>query len=284
MKTRHVGALLASVFAVAQLGCEGSALEGPSGSPPADVLVDSSDSTAPDDTAGDAIEDVAETTDDAADAGDTGPDVVAPDPEWEAVPLGDLGQVGGVAVVSATEAYATSGPRVLRYNGATWAAFGEPDPDRAVHGVYSDGAVVIVVGEGGLIARRPTSGGAWSVDETGETADLYAIAGRSATDLVAVGDDGAVLRSTESGWDKRHSRTSLRLRGVWIDPATTGDEDVYAVGSNGQLVEQVGGVLRGTQIAASAAVLSGFTRLEDGTLIAVGSQHTLTAKRPNSPA
>lgn len=283
MKTRHVGALLASVFAVAQLGCEGSRLEGPFSSP-ADVLVDTTDTTPPDDVTPDVDPDTAETVDDTTDATDTGPDIVVPDPEWEAVPLGDLGQIGGVAVVSATEAYATSGPRVLRFNGATWAAFGEPDPERDVHGVWSDGALVVVVGEGGLIARRPTSGGAWTVDTTEETVDLYAVAGRSASDLVAVGDDGAVLRSTESGWEKRHARTSLRLRGVWIDPETTGDEGVYAVGSNGQLVEQVGGVLRGAQIAASAAVLSGFTRLEDGTLIAVGSEHTLTAKRPNSPA
>ncbi len=284
MKTRHVGALLASVFAVAQLGCEGSRLEGTSSAPPADVLVDSTDTMPPDDTTPDDAADTGETADDVADVGDTGPDVVAPDPEWEAVALGDLGRIGGVAVVSATEAYAASGPRVLRFNGATWAAYGEPDPARDVNGVWSDGAVIIAVGADGLVARRPAMGGAWTLDTTEETADLYAVAGRSAEDLVVVGDDGTVLRSTESGWEKRHSRTSLRLRGVWIDPEATGDEGVYAVGSNGQLVEEVGGVLRGTQIAASAAVLSGFTRLEDGTLIAVGSEHTLTAKRPNSPA
>lgn len=284
MKIRLLGAWMGCVVAVASAGCVGSGLEAPHNAP-TDVTPDG---VPPEDGVSDDVADVGDT--DPADGSqeiveDIGPDIVVPDPDWEAVSLGDLGSVGGLSVVSGDEAYAGSGARALRFNGITWAAFGTPDEARVLHGIWSDGSTVVAVGAGGLVARRaagPT--GVWVIEPSGVTADLWAVAGRGPDDLVAVGDDGVVLRFDGETWEKRHERTSMRLRGVAIAPDSEGDAGIRAVGSGGQLVEMVGSTWRGTQIAASASTLSGFAHLADGTLVAVGTQHTLTARRPNAPA
>jgi len=282
MNTRQVGALVASLLAFSLFACEGSRLGAPGAG--GDVSRDTTEDVTGDDVPSDTLGDATDVVQADGTPLDVGPDVVMPVPEWEAVPLGDLGDVGGLMVLSAHEAYAASGTRVLRYNGTSWASFGSPKVETAVHAVWSDGVTLIAVGDGGLIARRTIADGVWTLDDSGSDLDLHAIAGRSATDLTVVGDMAIVLRATGAGWVKKHDRNGLRLRGVWMDPETEGDAGIYAVGSNGQLVSESGGTWRGVQIAASASTLSAFAKLSDGTLLAVGTAHTVTAKRPNSPA
>jgi hypothetical protein len=286
MKIRRTGVWMGCAVALATAGCEGARLEAAVGGG-RDVTDTTDDDVAANDTSDtsdDASNDVtADTVEDTTT--DVGPDVVTPVAEWEALPLGDLGAIDGLAVRGADEAWATSGPRALRFNGVTWAAFGAPDPERNLHGIWSDGTTVIAVGDGGLIARRAAGAeGRWVTETSGVTVALWAIAGRSADDLVVAGDDGVVLRFDGETWEKRHERATLRLRAVDIAPETTGDDGIRAVGSNGQLVERVGDTWRATQIAASASVLSGFGHMVDGTRIAVGTRHTLTALRPNAAA
>jgi hypothetical protein len=297
MRRRSFTPALALAFAVGPLasGCDGSALER-EGAPPSldagsDPDADVSDPDVEDGVGGtDIAAQDAELEPDAS----AGPDATSEEPAWEGVVLGDLGQIDGVAAASADAIWAVSGPRVLRWNGVAWLAFGTPDdpadpadrgdPPRTLRGVWSDGVTVVVVGDGGFIARRLASGaGPWTDETSGVEADLWAIAGRGADDLVAVGDDGLVLRWRGAGWETRHSRPGLRLRGVFAG-AGEGDGGLHAVGSGGQLVEPVGGTWRSTQIARSASTLSGFAVLDDGTLAAVGTAHTLTARRPTAPA
>jgi len=289
MSYRHCPLSLAAVLAALSLGgCEGAglwretaeALDAAADDVTAPAPGEVVDATPPEDALPSDAEGPADDTADAA-----GP--AEETPAWEPVVLGDVGGLDAVAAASADAIWAVSGPRVLRWNGASWLSFGSPAGEEAggaLHGLWSDGVTVVVVGDGGLIARRPASGATpWVREDAGVEVDLWAVAGRGASDLLAVGDEGVILRHTGSGWQKRHERAGLRLRGAFAGPGE-GDANLRAVGSGGQLVEAAGGVWRCTQIARSAATLSGFTALSDGTLLAVGTAHTLTARRPTAPA
>lgn len=202
---------------------------------------------------------------------------------WEGLSLGDLGHVDDVVVVSRSEGYAVSGPRVLRWNGTIWTAFGEPDGTRDLHGVFADkDGLVVVVGDGGLIARHGPTG--WVSETSTVEADLWAVGGRGADDLVAVGAGGVVLRWGGTAWSKVFDRSTIDLGAVWVDQEASGDEGIYAVGSGGQLVSFTTGAWKAQQIAAGSVVLKDVVGLEDGTLVAVGTAHTLTVKKTTAAA
>jgi hypothetical protein len=88
-----------------------------------------------------------------------------PPPEWQLESLGDTGLIEDLTLVSANLGFATSGSRVLRWDGRSWVAYGEPGYDAAgtslVHGVAADATTVVAVGEDGLVATRPVDGGEW---------------------------------------------------------------------------------------------------------------------------
>lgn len=282
-------ALSSALAAPTVLACYGSELGGtapdvPTTAADADATT-SSDAdavTATDATATDATTspdaDVVTTTD----ATTTDADTSVP-PEWESLSLGDIGDVGDVIAVSKTLAYATSGNRVLRWNGATWLAYGEPGGAAAVHGVWAGGGEVVAVGAGGLVARR-ADGGEWDTLDVGTTEDLWDVDGRGGDDLWVVGDKGEVRHWDGAAWTGVFHKDTVDLRSLWVDRDATGGAGVYAVGTGGQLVSQVGDAFKASQIAGGTVVLSDIVAKADGTLVAVGTGHTITAKRTTDPA
>ncbi|PKN58506.1 MAG: hypothetical protein CVU56_05340 [Deltaproteobacteria bacterium HGW-Deltaproteobacteria-14] len=262
------------------LGCSGSAVTG--SFPPSDTedALDV-DTTAPDtsvadgDTAGDTAADAQDASDTAPDGGDT---VVGPTPDWAVVSLGDVGAVRDVFAVSASEAYAVGGPRVLRYNGSGWATWGEPGA-AALHGVWAGDGVVMVVGEGGLVATRAVGADHWDLGESGVTVTLRGIYGRGAGDVWVFGDDATVLHWDGAAWTREFTLPGIALYSAWIAPDTTGHEGVYAVGSGGLVVQYQAGAWRTVQIAAGTAELHDIFGV-DGTLFAVGTGATITVKTP----
>jgi len=280
---RHGAVLCAGLMA-----CGGSALEGvdPNASDTS-TEVDGVDAPDVDETSGEI--DAAEVD---VDRPDTGPDAetdgeveVEVEPaQWGPVALGDEGVVGDVVIVSKTLGFAASGRRVLRWDGRLWSPFGEPG-EGAVHGVWSDGAVVVAVGEAGLAARRAVDGGAWEALAGAPAVTLRAVVGRSEGDVFAAGDDGTVAHWDGAAWATKFTSGVIDLHALWIRPDTSGDAGVFAVGSGGQLVsagDGAGGTWKATQIAAGTVVLEDVIGREDGALIAVGDKHTVTMRRPQA--
>lgn len=280
----------ALVAAVGLVACGGSALEGvgPGGGDTANE-VDAVDTFEDSDTS-EAI-DTSEEVD--TDRPETGSDVetdgevdVGP-AEWEPVALGDEGIVSDVVIVSDRLGFAASGRRVLRWDGRLWSPYGEPGAG-AVYGVWSDGAVVVAVGEGGLAAARAVDGGAWGgaweALAGAPVVTLRAVAGRGPGDVFAAGDDGTVVHWDGAAWTTRFTSGTIDLHALWIRPGTSDDEGVFAVGTGGQLVSAVDGVWKATQIAAGSVVLEDILGRADGTLIAVGDKHTVTMRRPQAGA
>jgi len=265
------------------MACSGSAISGSSGTDtvdPADVEdtsgADDTSVSDAEDTSGDTLADTGDTTSDTTmDTTDTN---VGPPPDWATDSLGDVGVVRDVFAVSSTEAYAVGGPRVLRYNGAGWATWGEPGT-AALHGVWVGDGVAMVVGEAGLIATRALDNGHWEVADSGVDVTRRGIYGRSAEDVWVFGDDATILHWDGASWQSEFELEGIALYSAFIVPGTTEREGVYAVGSGGLLVEYVSGAWRTTQIAANTAELHDIFGV-DGVLFAVGGEATITLKRP----
>ena len=272
-------ALLASA-GLLLLACSGSAVTGRLPSSDTEDALDA-DTTVTDtvvadgDTAGGDASDVQDATDTVPDGTDT---TVGPTPDWGVVSLGDVGEMRDVFAVSATEAYAVGGPRVLRWNGSGWATWGEPGT-AALHGVWVGGGVVMVVGEGGLVATRALGSDHWDLGESGVTVTLRGIYGRGADDVWVFGDDATVLHWDGAAWTKEFTLAGIALYSAWIAPGTSGHEGVYAVGSGGLLVQYQADAWRTVQIAAGTAELHDIFGV-DGTLFAVGTNATITVKTP----
>jgi hypothetical protein len=249
---------------------------------------DTSDTNDPSDTTGD--------TEPGDTTGDTDTDVFVPPPEWQVESLGDLGRIDALELVSAELGFATSGPRVLRWDGRSWLAYGEPGraqseagETREVHGVGSDGALVAAVGEGGLIAVRPVDGGEWALVEGGPEVDLYAAVMRGGRLFVA-GDGGTVasialadLSEDAPTFTTHFTSPNFSGRALWADPTKSDDEGVHGVTTGGYHVFRDGSTWRSLQAAANVTLLD-IVGLANGDLVAVGDGHTVTIKRTNSPA
>lgn len=279
--SRALGLFFVVVTGLVVGGCSGSALRGQADGGGGDTIGDTSAADALDatdtGTAGDTAADATDAADtlDAADTADTS---VPPVLDWESRSLGDVGVVSDVFAVSATEAYAVSGPRVLRYNGRGWATYGEPGP-AALYGVWADESVVIVVGSGGAVARRARGAARWEVEATGVEADLHGVYARSPDDLWAAGDDATIVHWDGSAWSEAFSLDGIDLRSLFIVAGSVGEDGVLAVGTGGQLVSYQAGVWFPQQIASGSAVMNDIFGV-DGTLFAVGTEATLTMKEP----
>lgn len=225
--------------------------------------------------------------------GDTDTEVFVPPPEWQVESLGDLGTIDALELVSANLGFATSGPRVLRWDGRSWLAYGEPGRVEGealdVHGVASDGVQVAAVGEDGLIAVRPVDGGEWVVIDGGPEVDLYAAAMRGGRLFVA-GDGGTVaslelttLSEGDPTFTTHFTSPNFSVRALWADPTKSDDEGVHGVTTGGYHVFRDGSTWRSLQAASNVTLLD-IVGLANGDLVAVGDGHTVTVKRTISPA
>ena len=275
----------------ALFACGGSALEGRAPDGPGDSdevdAVDTVEETETSDATDTRDGEVAPDTDavdtDDTSGGDTDDGEIDVGPvDWEPVSLGDAGVIDDLVLVSDELGFAASGDRVLRWDGALWAAYGEPGG--VVHGVWADKDVVVAAGDS--VWTKPTDDGeaAWVELAGAPTVTWRAVVARGADDVVVAGDDGTVAHWDGTAWATRFSSATIDLRALWLRPGTSGDEGVFAVGTGGQLVTTVDGNWKASQIAQSSVVLSDVSGLPDGTLVAVGDQHTITIKRPTGLA
>lgn len=272
-----IAVALLSVFAV---GCSGSEVSGTSSSD-ADTAEAEDTADATDDAVAD-VEDLdASDVADVADAADAADTVVGPPPEWRLESLGDAGVITDLFAVGANELYAVGGPRVLRNAGGGWAIFGEPT-GAALHGVWAGDGLVVVVGEGGLVATRAAGARTWDIADTGVDVTLRGVYGRAADDVWVFGDDATILRFDGDAWTSEFTLAGIALHSAWIRPGTSGREGVYAVGSGGLLAVYEADGWRTQQIAQGSAVLRDIFGVDD-TLFAVGTGATIAIKRPTAP-
>lgn len=197
---------------------------------------------------------------------------------WSELSLGDQGEISSAMAVSATEAYATSGSRVLRYDGSSWSAFGSPT-GAPVYGVTAVQGSVVTVGEAGLVARRSPESFLWQLEASGTDATLRAITHRSNGELIAVGDSSTILHYTpETGWTEANSAGSVSLRSVWASAGGEGLDGAMAVGSKGSLYRYAGDSWVTEQIAAGDVVLNAVFGAGE-VRFAAGTDGTISVKK-----
>ena len=242
----------------------------------ADGLMDASPSDAPSEVAPDG--DVTADPD-----GDAGAEVeVGPPPMWQGERLGDPGELDAVHLVTPQEAYAVGGRRVLRFGGGTWATYGEPS-EQALHDVWAGDGAVVVVGDGGTIARRGADDLGWTVDDTPTSQDLYGLFARGLDDLWAVGDAGTILHDDGTGWAVAHDGGTRDLKAVWGTPLGQGADGIYVVGAGGRLLQADADLWTSKQIASPDATLYDVWGAGDS-MVAVGSLATIAYKASGSLA
>jgi hypothetical protein len=106
----------------------------------------------------------------------------------------------------------------------TWKLLSPRYTEGKLNAVWSDGAKVFAVGDGGLVVRW--DGTKWDVSSIG-AADLRAVWGSSASDVYAVGGD-LIQRWDGTKWNTT-ALTGADLRGVW---GRSSPQEVYAVGGS----------------------------------------------------
>ena len=215
------------------------------------------------------------------DTGAQGSDTSEPGPfeaGWQQEALGDLGTLSGLFVVDSSEAYAVGGSQVLRYNGATWASFGNLG-EAELKGVWAGGGVVVVVGEAGFIARRVVTKLSWEIEESPTQQHLHAIHGRSDLDLWVAGNEGVILNyaGAEEGWTLVDQTSNIDLYGIHVDPELEGAAGVVTCGSGGRLVINDAGVWKTSHVASGNVTLRGVYGLE-GRLFVVGTGGTIAVR------
>jgi hypothetical protein len=126
---------------------------------------------------------------------------------------------------------------VIHFDGDEWSG---PDVISGtkwwVRGIWASGNTVIAVGSRGtkgVLARSLDHGLTWNEMEVPEL--MRAVWGRSANEVYAVGDGGAIYKLT-STWAKVTSPTAAQLNAVWGN-----GQIVAAVGEAGTIVASMGG-------------------------------------------
>ncbi len=131
---------------------------------------------------------------------------------------------------SGTDVYAvgyesdpTSVGRVLHYDGSSWEEVLITEEYARFNAVWGSGTDDVYVSGGGDLYHF--NGNEWShVEVPGY--GLYSISGRSATDVVAVGDMGTIVRYDGLEWRDESISSDYDLFGVWTGPGAP----EYAVG------------------------------------------------------
>jgi hypothetical protein len=143
---------------------------------------------------------------------------------WSLVPTPTVGRLKGVTAISPTEVWVVGeNGTMAHFDGATWRAV-DSGTTTVLNGVWgsSPGDVFAV---GWNVILHYAAPVAWTTAQT-----MYAVGGRSRSDVYAVGNAGSILHFDGSQWQTMTSNTTAALRGVWVSPTTA---EVFAVGVNG---------------------------------------------------
>lgn len=132
---------------------------------------------------------------------------------WSPVPMSHAGDLTSVSGDGATVWAVGSDGKVVERSGSSWVS-SFVAPGRALHGVWAGGGVVVAVGDEGTIRVRKS--GVWSDQSAPTTATLRGVWGRSASDVLVVGDAGTILRWDGTAWhDETELDAGVDLRAVW---------------------------------------------------------------------
>jgi photosystem II stability/assembly factor-like uncharacterized protein len=265
---------LALPAALSLLLCTGCASEPVA---PADTGADTTTDVTPADTVKEDVTATDSVQSDVADDTSTDTsDVSTPTSDWTLRSIGDEGVLADIFALSTTEAYAVGSSRVLRYNGAYWASYGDLEGAN-LHGVWSSAELTVVVGEGGMIAHRGEDELTWTVAEVPTDAALYSVFGRANDDIWAVGSSTTILHYDGTTWESVNTGSTTVLRSVWARAGTEGNAGVWAVGSNGRLVRYSGDTWVSEQISSSDVTLNDIWGSGEA-LIAVGTGGTISMR------
>lgn len=169
---------------------------------------------------------------------------------WNTQTPPDAEGIRGLWGSAASNVYAASHTGLLRWNGSAWAHVTDARW-RSLHDVWGSAAAnVWAVGDRGEMLRW--NGTAWSLhrydgtsvaaqpltsfDVPARSYTLRGVWGSSASNVLAVGDSGVVLRYDGTAWTRMTTGTSVQLNDVW----GTASNNVYAAASNGRLLRYNG--------------------------------------------
>jgi photosystem II stability/assembly factor-like uncharacterized protein len=106
-----------------------------------------------------------------------------------------------------------------------------------IHGLWADTAQgLFVSGDAGTILHTKSEGKRWAVLNSGTKESLHAITGRSDGLVVAVGDAGMIVRSTDGGQTFESVGGTVRtaLRDIYAD-----EETIFTIGDDGVVLRSL---------------------------------------------
>lgn len=110
--------------------------------------------------------------------------------------------------------------------GASWQSYPLQSERKFWHGSVlsnDERSVLLITGQGGVVARSKDGGLGWSLINSGTGADLFgSYADDTHQQFFVMGDDGTLLRSTDDGesWEKLTTNTHSDLRRMIADPVS----------------------------------------------------------------
>ncbi len=190
------------------------------------------------------------------------------------------GTISDIFAVGADDVYAVGSSGLLHTNdgGRTWARQVEPLAGSLGHpqAVWARGPEAWVVSFGGAIYHAVEDTLGWRWDDIGYVEHIGAVWGSSASELVAVGLLGKIVRSADGGatWQDGDSPTSVDLSAV-----RGGSGRIYAVGEDGTvLLSSDGGRTWSVEPTPTDAHLLDVAVAPDGSAWAVGHEDTVLRK------
>lgn len=156
---------------------------------------------------------------------------------WQQDRLPGSGLITGIWSASGGDLLVVAGSELFRRGDATWHSVPLPGPAAILLDVWGlDADHAWVGGTGGTILRR--EGESWIRGTVPVSWEIWGIGGTALDDLVAVGQNGLVLQSTDGGvtWLQRASPTGATLFAV----AANASGRLVAVGTGGTILVRDG--------------------------------------------
>jgi len=110
----------------------------------------------------------------------------------------------------------------------------------------------------------------WQTQSSGVNQNLNAVWGTSSNSVLAVGDDGVILRFNGSSWQPMQSGTSATLNDIW----GSAPNDVFAVGNSGVILHYDGSTWE-AQESGTVVTLQSVFGTSGSDVYVVGSRHVL---------